>query len=317
MQIIVNFGVKSANSMKRRDFVKKSIGAGIVAGAGLASSRKLWSYTARFEDYDLVAVMGGDPGNMFDHAIKSLGGMETFVRKGQKVVIKPNIGWDAVPERAANTNPQLISRIIEHCLAAGAKEVYVFDHTINEWRRCYQNSGIEKAAKDAGATVVDGNSKGRYHAVEIPQGRNLKNALVHELILESDVFINVPVLKHHGGAGLCVSMKNLMGAVWDRSYWHANNLHQCIADFSSAVKPDLNVVDGYRVIRRNGPRGVSVADVDDLKCQILSSDMVAADAAATKFMARKPEEIGHIRIASEMKLGTMDLSSLNIDRIQL
>ncbi len=305
--------------MKRRDFLRKGIGAGIAAGsaATVGSYKKLWGGISLIQNYDLVAVKGGEPGAMFDRAIQSMGGMEKYVKKGQKVVIKPNIGWDAVPERASNTNPQLVGRIVEHCLAAGAKDVYVFDHTINEWRRCYQNSGIEKAAKDAGGIIVDGNSMGRYHEIEIPGGKSLKKALVHELILESDVFINVPVLKHHGGAGLCVSMKNLMGAVWDRQYWHANDLHQCIADFTSAIKPDLNVVDGYKVLMRNGPRGVSVADVETRKFQILSSDMVAADAAATKFLAKNPSQIGHIRIASEMELGEMDLSKLNIDRIQL
>jgi uncharacterized protein (DUF362 family) len=305
--------------MKRRDFIRKGIGAGIAAGsfATAGSYSKLWGGISMIQNHDLVAVKGGEPGAMFDRAIQSMGGMEKYVKKGQKVVIKPNIGWDAVPERASNTNPQLVGRIVEHCLAAGAKDVFVFDHTINEWRRCYKNSGIEKATKDAGGIIVDGNSVGRYHEVDIPGGRSLNKALVHELILESDVFINVPVLKHHGGAGLCVSMKNLMGAVWDRQYWHANNLHQCIADFTTAVKPDLNVVDGYKVLMRNGPRGVSVADVETRKFQIISSDMVAADTAATKFLAKNPSQIGHIRIASEMELGEMDLSKLNIDRIQL
>jgi len=305
--------------MKRRDFVRKGLGAGIAAGSAMAMTpyTKAWGNISMFQNYDLVAVKGGEPGAMFDRAIQSMGGMEAFVKKGQKVVIKPNIGWDAVPERASNTNPLLVGRIVEHCLAAGAKDVYVFDHTINEWTRCYKNSGIEKATKDAGGKIVAGNSQGRYHEIEIPGGKILKKAHVHELILESDVFINVPVLKHHGGAGLCVSMKNLMGAVWDRKFWHANDLHQCIADFTSAIKPDLNVVDGYKVLMKNGPRGVSVADVETRKFQLISTDMVAVDAAATKFLAKNPAQIGHIRIASEMELGTIDLSKLNINRIQI
>jgi uncharacterized protein (DUF362 family) len=305
--------------MKRREFVRRGIGAGIAAGTAMTMIpyNKLWGKYPAIQNFDLVAVKGGEPGAMFDSAIQSMGGMEKYVSRGQKVVIKPNIGWDAVPERAANTNPQLVGRIVEHCIAAGARDVYVFDHTINEWTRCYKNSGIEKAAKDAGGTLVSGNSQGSYHEIEIPGGRILKKVRVHELILESDVFINVPVLKHHGGAGLCVSMKNLMGAVWDRRSWHADGLHQCIADFTTAIKPDLNVIDGYRVMMKNGPRGVSVADVETRKFQILSSDMVAADVAATKFLAKNPEQIGHIRIATEMDLGEDDLSKLNIDRIQL
>jgi len=87
-------------------------------------------------NYDMAAIMNGEPGEMFDTAIQSLGGMDAFVSKGQTVVVKPNIGWDAVPERAANTNPELIRRIIERCYESGASEVYVFDYTCDEWRNC-------------------------------------------------------------------------------------------------------------------------------------------------------------------------------------
>ena len=142
--------------MKRRDFVRKSLGAGLAAGSAMAMRPyvKAFGQAAPLAAYDLVAVKGGRPGQMFDRAIQSMGGMEKYVKKGQTVVIKPNLGWDAAPERAANTNPELVGRIIEHCIAAGAKDVYVFDNTINEWTRCYKNSGIEKAARDAGAKLV-------------------------------------------------------------------------------------------------------------------------------------------------------------------
>ena len=190
--------------MKRRDFVRKSLGAGLAAGSAMAVSpyAKAFGKFSPAATPDLVAVKGGNPGQMFDRAIQSMGGMESYVKRGQTVVIKPNIGWDSTPERAANTNPQLVGRIIEHCLTAGAKDVLVFDHSIDEWKRCYKNSGIEKAVKDAGGRMVGGNSQGSYQEIDIPGGRSLKKARVHELVLESDVFINVPVLKHHGGAGV-------------------------------------------------------------------------------------------------------------------
>ena len=79
-----------------------------------------------------------------------------------------------IPELAANTNPLLVKRIIEHCFKAGAKEVYVFDHTCDNWVNYYKNSGIEKAAKSAGAKVVPGNSENYYQEIEIPGGVKLK-----------------------------------------------------------------------------------------------------------------------------------------------
>lgn len=302
--------------MDRRTFIKKSIGASIALGT-IAHAGVREDLFAQSSAIDLVALKGGEPDVMFDKGIEALGGMKTFVKKGAKVVVKPNIGWDVSPERAGNTNPKLLSRIIKHCQDAGAKEVYVLDHTCDEWKRCYTNSGIEKAAKDAGAKVVPGGSESYYHEVAIPQGKSLKTAKEHEVILDADIFINVPILKNHSGSSLTVSMKNLMGNVWDRGYWHRNDLHQCIADFATFRKPHLNIVDAYNVMRTNGPRGVSVEDVVTMKAQLISADIVAADAAAAKLFGVKPEDIRHIRIAAEMNVGKMDLDKLNIRRINV
>ncbi len=304
--------------MDRRDFIKNM--GSIIAGSTLAFG----NYTnvlaaAGLSDpaYDLVAVRGGEPELMFDKAIGSLGGMQAFVPKGSRVVVKPNIGWDVTPERGGNTNPKLISRIIEHCLTAGAKEVSVFDHTCDPWAQCYKNSGIEKAVKDAGGRIVSGDSEGYYQQVSIPHGRRLTEAKVHELLLDADVFINVPVLKHHSSSMVTIGMKNLMGVVWDRGYWHRNDLHQCIADFASYRRPTLTVVDAYNVMKQNGPRGVSTADIMNMKTLIISTDPVAADAAAAKFFGTDPADIRYIELAAGMNLGQIDLSGLSINRIKM
>ncbi len=308
--------------MKRRDFLSNSLKAGMVAGA--AMSMMPWSrlfssnYTYADPVYDLAAIKGGKPDIMFDKAIKVMGGMKKFVSPGQKVVIKPNIGWDVTPKRAGNTNPFLVKRIIEHCFDAGAKSVYVFDNTCNNWLKCYKNSGIEKYVKEAGGKMVPANTENYFQVVEIKNGKKLKKAKVHELILESDVFINVPVLKHHGSADLTISMKNLMGEVWDRRWWHAKDLHQCIADFAGFYrKPDLNIVDAYRIMYRNGPRGVDTGDVKLMKTQLISTDMVAIDTAAAKLLKKTPEDIRYLKLAAEAGVGESNLSKLKIARLSI
>jgi uncharacterized protein (DUF362 family) len=312
--------------MKRREFISKGAAAAAFTGAALSVPfSKLWAYPgsmapghAPLLPYDLVAVKGGEPEMMFDKAIESLGGIGNFVKKGQTVLLKPNIGWDVTPERAANTNPKLVKRVVEHCLQAGAKKVYVFDNTCDKWDRCYANSGIEQAVKDAGGTLVPGNTENYYQEVQIPGGKKLTSTKVHELVLQSDVFINMPVLKNHSSANLTISLKNLMGVVWDRGYWHRNDLNQCIADYGLfAKKPTLNIVDAYRVMMKNGPRGVGEADVSLMKSLIVSPDMVAADAAATKLFGISPDDVPYIGIADSMGIGSMQLDKLNINRIIL
>ncbi len=308
--------------MKRRDFFRKAIGTTIIAGAGL----KMTGYNALFagelpnnasDTIDLVAVMGGEPDAMFDKGIAELGGMQAFVKPGQTVVVKPNIGWDQPVEIGANTNPALVKRVIEHCFTAGAKEVFVFDNTCDKWTSCYKNSGIEDVVKEAGGKMVPADSKTYYKEVDIPGGKNLKKAKVHEKILNSDVFINVPILKDHKGGRISVCMKNLMGIIEDRYWWHGNDLHQCIADFATYSKPTLNIVDAYRVMLQNGPRGISAEDCVVKKSLLISTDMVAADAAAAKIYGIEPDEVEYIKIAHEMKVGNKNLDTLNIKRIRI
>lgn len=305
--------------MKRREFVGKSAALGL-AGAltpMIGGFDALAGRPAATGPADMAAVRGGDPVTMFNKAIEALGGMGRFVKAGQKVLVKPNIGWDTSPERAANTNPELVGRIVKAAYEAGASEVFVFDHTCDQWDRCYSNSKIEEAVKANGGTIVPGNNERNYREVSIPNGKVLKKAKVHELLLSTDVFINVPVLKHHGSTTVTLSMKNLMGVVWDRRFYHGNDLSQCIADFLHFRKPDLNIIDGYRMMTRNGPRGVSDADLVDLKAMIAGTDIVAVDAAATLMFGAKPADIAHIRIAEAMGFGTTQLDKLNINRIRV
>ena len=272
---------------------------------------------------DLVAVMGGEPEEMLNKALEALGGIGNFVKKGQKIVVKPNIGWDRTPELAGNTNPDLVGALVKKCVEAGASRVTVFDHTCDEWRKCYATSGIEAAVKAAGGVIVPANDE-RYYSneVSLPKGISLKSAKIHDALIEADAWINIPVLKNHGGAKLTAAMKNLMGIVWDRRFFHSNDLQQCIADMCTwEKKPVLNIVDSYRIMFQNGPQGKSAADVATVKTLIASKDIVAVDTAALQFFNQVEkldlEAVTHIEKGQAHKLGTTDLSNINIKRIRI
>lgn len=279
---------------------------------------------AEKSDYDLIALKGGKgPDDLFIKGISYLGGMSRFVRKGQSVLIKPNIGWDRTPEYGANTDPVLVGAIVRECFNAGASDVYVLDHTCDSWKSCYKNSKIEEYATASGAKTVPANSQDYYVKTIIPRGKILKEALVHKLFIQCDVIINVPVLKHHSSTGITASMKNLMGVVWDRYEWHRKDLHQCIADFSTFRKPDLCVLDGWKVMIKNGPRGFSTSDVAKYEYLFISTDPVALDTAGAAVLAKagsisaKAGEIRYLKLAGEHGLGRMDLDRLNIKRVTI
>ena len=310
--------------MKRRDFFKS---AAIVGMASFFKTNTLGSVLSGKEmavhsEPDLVAVMGGEPEIMLVRALKEFGGIKHFVKKGQKVVIKPNIGWDRKPELAANTNPALVGALVRLCKGAGASQVIVFDHTCHDWKKSYTNSGIERAVLAAGGKIVPANDESYYQEVDLPRGVNLKKAKIHKSLLECDVWFNVPILKHHGGAKNTISMKNLMGIVWDRSFFHSHDLHQCIADISTFhKKPALNIVDAYRIMKSNGPQGKSESDVVMLKSLLVSPDFVAVDTASMKLFSQvQPTDISDVRyigLAEKLRVGTQNLDKLNVKRIKL
>jgi len=231
--------------------------------------------------------------------------------------VKPNIGWDSPPERGADSHPELVKRVVEMCFAAGAKSVSMFDNTCDQWQRAYANSGMEKVAQETGATLVNGKDETFYHEVGIPDGKKLQKGRIHSLVLDSDVFINVPVLKHHGGSLMTGCMKNLMGIIWDRGFYHRTDLHQCIADLLTLKKPSLNVLDASAPMVRNGPRGKSADDLVVMRTLLVSADIVAIDAAGAKLLNHQPADVRHVKLAADMKLGTMDLENVDIRRFKL
>ena len=280
--------------MDRRDFLKTVAITGAALSIQHSEAMEILTQTINNTNGgnpDLVAVMGGEPEAMFRRAISELGGMKQFVKPGQKVVVKPNIGWDKVPELAGNTNPQLIAEIVKQCFAAGAK-------------------------------VMPAHLESYYKPVNLPNGQKMKKAKIHEAILNCDVWINVPILKNHGGANLTISMKNHMGIVWDRGFFHQNDLQQCIADICTLQKKAvLNVVDAYRIMKTNGPRGRSASDVVLAKGLFISPDIVAVDTAAAKFFNQIREmpldTVGHLAKGEALKIGTMNIDKLNVKRIKM
>ena len=121
---------------------------------------------------------------------------------------------------------------------------------------------------------------------------------------------------------MSVSLKNLMGIVWDRRFFHSHNLQQCIADCNTlSKKPVLNIVDAYRVIKSNGPQGRAESDVALAKGLFISADSVAVDTAAIKFYnqisAMDVKAVEHVGKAEALKVGTTKIESLNVKRIKV
>jgi len=278
----------------------------LAAEANSRPARKPVLSVAKNTDYE--ALVG--------KVLRPLGGMKAFVKSGDRVVVKPNIGWDRTPEQAANTHPLVVKAVVRECLAAGAKQVLVFDRSVNDERRCYSRSGIQEAVASLGdkrAKCIFQDRK-KFLPVEIKGGKSLKQFEFYAEALppHCDCYINLPVAKHHSLSKLTLGLKNTMGVIGGNRGEIHHDIHQRIAELNLVIRPKLIIIDATRILLRHGPGGGNLDDVKVLDTLIASADPVAADAYATTLFDMKPEELGSTKVAAALGLGEMDLAKVEI-----
>ena len=316
--------------MKRRDFLKRTGSAitlaAITGGTGLlfhdletSAYQVAVSKTPGFEippDSTLPQVVLARNENhvaALNRSLDAIGGIGRFVKAGERVTIKPNIGWDRTPQQAANTNPVLVGEMVRLCLSAGAAEVIVSDITCNDPRRTFLRSGIRDAAEKAGAKVILP-SEDDYINVDLG-GKLLTGWPVLKYFVETDRLINMPIVKQHSLSTCTIAMKNLYGILGGQRHRLHQDIDQSIVDLAAFARPTLTVVDATRVLLRNGPQGGSLGDVAEEHTVICATDQVAADSRSAEFLGYTGDEVSHIKLAQATGLGTADYRSAGYKEI--
>jgi uncharacterized protein (DUF362 family) len=300
------------HDLTRREFLKRS--AAIGAGAALASAGT-WTRAlarGRLDFYqppvDLVVSRGATPVKNCLAAVEALGGFSKFVPEGAKVVVKPNPVGRSRPEQAVNTHPDMVEAVIRECFRAGAREVIALSH---DDERSFVGNGTAEAVEKAGGTLKAVTDRGQYQEVIVPRGRILRTVEIAADVLDADVFINMPIAKHHAGSRVTLAMKNLMGINWDRITFHQTDLQQTIAELASVIKHDLIIMDANHVLLTNGPGGPGRVQVANEV--IAGVDPVAMDTFTTdRYFDLRPDRVGHLGIAYDLGIGEIDLAKLKI-----
>jgi uncharacterized protein (DUF362 family) len=297
-------------TMTRRKFLK-STATGIalsLIGKPVFSQQK--------GNYDLV-VTTGDPAAATRKALDVLGGISRFVKKGQRVVLKPNMSFTRTPEFGATTHPQVVATVAQVCMEAGAQQVLVLDHTLHRAELCLERTGIREACKDIpGVHVLALQERKFFREIKIPQGRVLERVEVMKEVLDSPVLINIPVAKSHSATGVSMGIKGLMGIIWDREIFHSQvNMNQALADLATVIKPQLTILDATRALTSGGPGGPG--EVTKPNLIIAGTDPIAVDSYGVTVapwygQSFKGRQVEHLLIAHQRGLGKIDTDQLRI-----
>ena len=302
--------------INRREFMKSQAKGALLLTA--ASSGFIIPRMLNAASVPDIGIAAGDPAAAARAAVNLLGGMKAFIKSGERVVIKPNMSFDGPVQDALNTHPEIIRELAAMCKEAGASRIRVLDHPLRPSEQCIQ--GARDACRVFGNDIVHALDKEDfYQEVTISKGVSLSQTDVMKDVLESDVLIAAPVAKSHGSTGVSLSMKGMMGLVFNRSIMHWRyNLHSSIVDLCTILRPRLVVIDATRVLTTNGPGGPG--KVITPKTVIASRDMVAADATAVAMFEwygkkMEPRQVKHIKLAHERGLGRMDIQNLNTKKV--
>jgi len=318
--------------MKRREFLiqiaKASAAALAVTGIGawLANREIAGPETLyRFPDFsvpsdrlarDIIVARGDNPQAMIEAAVRAMGGIEKFISTGDRVLVKPNVGFDRPPILGATTSPEVVGAIVGLCLAAGAREVIVSDNPINSPSASFARSGITRAVEQAGGTVRF-LAEGDFRETAIG-GVAIPDFLAAAGLLEGvDKVIGVPTLKDHNLSGMSFAMKNWYGLLGEgRNRFH-QDIHNVIADLAMMMKPTLIIGDATRILMRHGPTGGSPSDVKPGGTIIASTDAVAVDALGIELLERTLRDSPSIELAAARGIGSADPRSLRYDEVSV
>lgn len=298
--------------LDRRDFLGGSV--------ALAATLRASSLFAAEAPAELVEVTGTDRKAMVKAAFEALGGIGAFVKKGDKVAIKPNLAFANPVEWATGTHPDTLVAVAQLCLEAGAKDVLVVENPLHDANKCLDRTGARAALKalpEVRIRMLEDHDE--FREVKIPDGRSLKSTDVAKVLLDADVFINLPQAKQHSSTGVSFGLKNAMGAIWSRKPFHiVYDIQQAVADLGLAVKPHLTLLDAVHVLLTNGPKGPG--EVGKPGKMIAGRAIASVDAlglSVSNFDGKPltPADAKHIFAASKHGLGEWDVAKLRVKRV--
>ena len=319
----------NSSGLNRRQFLDRLAKAGISITAACAAG--FWFHDSKgptlskndqsnliLPDFSIDAlgqkmsiVRGEDRVATLRMALKSLGGIEAFIKKGDRVLLKVNAAFASPAMLSATTHPAIITEMTKLCFRAGAASVVVTDNPINDPASCFSLTGIADAARSAGARVLLPRND-LFSPMTVKDAKLIRNwPVLYKPFTDITKVIGMAPLKDHHRSGASMIMKNWYGLLGGRRNIFHQDIHSIIMELAMMVKPSLVILDATTSMMTNGPTGGSLSDLKNTNTMIVSTDQVAADAFGASLLEKSLDELPFIGKAEAAGIGTADYHKLN------
>ncbi len=321
-------------TISRREFLGRCTRAGLTVAAAGALGIGFYdsqppdalseaAATVQIPDFSIADMhgkiciaRGTDRAAAVQQAFAALGGMKTFVKPGERVLLKVNAAFASPPTLGATSHPDLVAAVVRLSLEAGASRVIVTDNPINDPASCFALTGIDAAARQAGAEVVIPRES-LFERFSVTGGRLIRDwPVLYAPLARVDRVIGVAPVKDHHRSGASMTLKNWYGLLGGRRNIFHQDIHTIIQELAIMIRPTVVVLDGTQSMMTNGPTGGSLSDLKPTGTLIVSTDPVAADAVGATLLGRTAADMPFIAKAESVGAGKADYRSLNPKEIQ-
>ena len=321
-------------TINRREFIRRctraGLGVAVVGGMGIGfydsqppdgqatdrSTVKIPDYSRPEMQGKICIARGMNRPEAVRQAFAALGGMRAFIQPGERVLLKVNAAFASPPSLGATTHPELLEAVATMCLEAGAAQVIVTDNPINDPASCFALTGIDAAARKAGAQVVLPREL-LFRSYSLEGGRLIREwPVLYGPLAQVDRVIGMAPVKDHHRSGASMTLKNWYGLLGGRRNIFHQDVHTIIQELALLMRPTAVILDGIQTMLTNGPTGGSLSDLKPTGTLIVSTDAVAADAAGAALLDKQPGDLPFIAKAEAVGAGTADYRSLALKEIQ-
>jgi uncharacterized protein (DUF362 family) len=255
-------------------------------------------------------VKGTDAEDMVDSALDHLGGVQSLIRPGSTVVIKPNAGHEGGPDTSVNTSPAVVKAAIHVLRKANPKQIILAEASAIgcDTMTCLESSGIRQAAEEAGVDqIID--IKSQKNLVEVPiedPKSDIEKIRLPPFLIEADHIVNLPIFKSHVSMVFSCALKNIKGVHY---LMHQTNLAAAMMDQWSVVNPDLTIADLIRPMEGFGPHSGTPTEFG---CIVASKDPVALDATVCRMVGLDIDKVEYFEAALNRGLGNFEEGDIEI-----
>jgi len=265
----------------------------------------------------IVTCRSYTPDDVFQHVHKSvdlLGGIDAFVKRGDRVLLKPNFLVGRAPEKCVNTHPEVVRAAAKLVLEAGARPIISDSPQMGSALKVAEKCGVAAVARELGIDIVE------FEPVEVknPEGKTFKHFTVGKAALEADRIINLPKLKTHGLTYLTLAVKNIFGCVpgMRKAQWHVKTSSQgneyfsrMLLDLYLLINPCLSIVDGIVAMEGRGP---GFGTPRELGLIVAGTDALSVDAVICDVLGLQPHQFPTVKVALEDGFNAAELHAIDV-----